>query len=44
VSKIIDHLRVLGVDEVREMDGEAEMVTFRNPPELEALATDKEAQ
>ena len=40
VSKIIDHLRDLGVDEVHEMDGEAEMVTFRNPPELEALAAD----
>jgi len=38
VSKIIDHLRELGVKEVHEMDGEAEMVTFRNPPELEALA------
>ena len=44
VSKIIDHLKGLGVEEVREMDGEAEMVTFRNPPELEALATDKETQ
>jgi len=40
VSKIIDHLRSLGVDKVHEMDGEAEMVTFRNPPELEALAAE----
>ncbi len=40
VSKIICHLKELGVEDVREMDGEAEMVTFRNPPELEALAPD----
>ena len=41
VSKIIRHLKGLGVDEVREVEGEAEMVTFRNPPELEALAADR---
>lgn len=40
VSQIIDHLRELGVDSVQEVDGEAETVTFRNPPELDALAAD----
>ena len=40
VSQIIDHLRKLGVDNVQEVDGEAETVTFRNPPELDALAAD----
>ena len=42
VRNIIDRLKELGVEEVREMDGEAELVTFKNPPELEALATDME--
>ena len=40
VSQIIDHLRKLGVNNVQEVDGEAETVTFRNPPELSALAAD----
>jgi 4-hydroxy-3-methylbut-2-enyl diphosphate reductase len=40
VSQIIDHLRRLGVHEVHEMSGESETVTFRNPPELEALAAE----
>jgi 4-hydroxy-3-methylbut-2-enyl diphosphate reductase len=40
VSQIIDHLRRLGVQEVNEMSGESETVTFRNPPELEALAAE----
>jgi 4-hydroxy-3-methylbut-2-enyl diphosphate reductase len=40
VSQIINRLRELGVDKVQEIDGEAETVTFRNPPELDALATD----
>ena len=40
VSQIISRLRELGVDKVQEIDGEAETVTFRNPPELDALATD----
>lgn len=40
VSQIIDHLRKLGVESVQEVDGEAETVTFRNPPELDALAAD----
>ena len=40
VSQIIDHLRRLGVHEVHEMAGESETVTFRNPPELEALAAE----
>jgi len=41
VRQIIDHLRELGVETVHEMEGEAEMVTFRNPPELEALAAER---
>ena len=41
VSQIIDHLRELGVEEVHEMDGESETITFRNPPELEALAAER---
>ena len=40
VSQIINHLRELGVDSVQEVDGEAETVTFKNPPELDALAAD----
>ena len=40
VSQIIDHLRELGVKSVQEVDGEAETVTFKNPPELDALAAD----
>ena len=43
VSQIIDHLRELGVKSVQEVDGEAETVTFRNPPELDALAADSGA-
>jgi len=43
VSQIIDHLRELGVKSVQEVDGEAETVTFRNPPELDALAADSDA-
>ena len=44
VKKIIDHLKDLGVNRVSEMNGEAEMVTFRNPPELEALAANIESK
>jgi len=40
VRNIIDRLKELGVEDVREMDGESELVTFKNPPELEALAAD----
>jgi len=43
VSQIIDHLRELGVESVQEVDGEAETVTFKNPPELDALAADSGA-
>jgi len=41
VRQIIDHLRELGVEDVHEMEGEPETVTFRNPPELEALAAER---
>jgi len=40
VKQIIDHLRGLGVETVQEVDGQAETVTFRNPPELDALAAE----
>ncbi|MCH2104048.1 MAG: 4-hydroxy-3-methylbut-2-enyl diphosphate reductase [Planctomycetes bacterium] len=38
VKKIIDRLKELGVKDIQEMDGEAELVTFKNPPELDRLA------
>ncbi|HVS17538.1 MAG TPA: 4-hydroxy-3-methylbut-2-enyl diphosphate reductase [Planctomycetota bacterium] len=34
VQQVLERLRELGVDEVREMDGERETTTFRLPPEL----------
>jgi len=40
VKQIIDHLRKLGVETVQEVDGQAETVTFKNPPELDALAAE----
>jgi 4-hydroxy-3-methylbut-2-enyl diphosphate reductase len=40
VKQIIDHLRGLGVETVQEVDGQAETVTFKNPPELDALAAE----
>ena len=43
VSQIIDHLRELGVECVLVVDGEAETVTFKNRPELDALAADSGA-
>ncbi len=40
VQGILERLRELGVDQVREIEGEPETTVFRMPPELERLASE----